>query len=69
MLASWGRACSPEVMAVLEETISAGGEPALVVTASRNGVPEMHVGVRTPEGVVVPLARVLLEAPAGEPIQ
>lgn len=69
VLASWTRACSPRVLAALSEAIEAGAEPALVVTATHAGTPEMHIAARTPEGVVVLVARVLTEAPAGEPLQ
>lgn len=40
----------------------AGGEPAIVVVATHSGTPEVHVAIRTPAGVVVPIARVLADS-------
>lgn len=34
VLDAWGRACSPEALSALDDALSAGGEPALIVTAT-----------------------------------
>lgn len=69
ILAAWGRACSPEVMTALKDAIRLGGYPGVLVTTG-DRLPDVHIVMRNPhDGGVTVVARVLIEAPAGETLQ
>lgn len=68
VLAGFLRASSAGTLAAFDNAIEAGAEPALVVTATRAGSPEMHVAARVEDRVVL-LARVLTEAPTDKTLQ
>lgn len=65
VLSAWGRAASAKVLAAADEALAAGGEPAVAVVATKDGLPEIVLCMRAPDGVLIPFAT----AHAGMPVQ
>lgn len=64
VLSAFGRASSEDTMHAMTEAIRAGGAPAIAVVATHEGMPEVVLCIRSPDGVLLPVATVHPGIPA-----